>query len=404
MSNIIQQSENKSINQKNRENKKKSEKEIKIENRRKFYSKMSDLKGNGFEGLIQYTISNRFFLEELKVDNLPNINDIIFVNPSFDIKEIRNDILLKLTIEPGSKDNINLKRISFQNEFNKNLFNYFCKQELYNSIYEAPTDYYSTNTEVNNISNNSKKVKEKPKRKMNSKDISELEFDLFMKKIESKKLIDYLNEMQVKKRAFELIKGDEIKEGEFFNLCFEITIQSKDVIKKKIPQLYKFISFFNFMYKMNEFFDNEKYNEEEKSVLSLSKGYFLNKAKIFDFRFKIVILLVCDGIEEDFDELKNDVINLRKEENNNSLKMLQNINENNYNVFLVYYPIYDPKDKIYKILENQQNELNEVKAKLSYITTENKNLKKALNNYQSYIYLKKRIQHKYPFKKIYKLQ
>ena len=61
-----------------------------------------------------------------------------------------------------------------------------------------------------------------------------------MKKIESKKLIDYLNEMNNKKRAFEMIHGDDIKEGEFFNLCFEITIQSKDVIEKK-----KFLNYIN---------------------------------------------------------------------------------------------------------------------------------------------------------------
>lgn len=78
--------------------------------------------------------------------------------------------------------------------------------------------------------------KEKPKNKiMNKKDILEVKFDMLMKTIESKKLIDYINKMILKQRALEMIKGDEIKEGEFINLCFEISIQSKDIIENKIP-------------------------------------------------------------------------------------------------------------------------------------------------------------------------
>lgn len=369
----------------------KSELEIKEDNRKRFNAKMSDIKGHGFEELMQYTISNKFFLEDLRVENLPNINDVIFTNPSFEIKEIRDDILLKLTVEPGSQTEMNIKRIKFQNEFNNNLVEYFGKQEYYNSIYKAPSEYYSTHIDENDISGNSKKPKEKPKNKaINNKDISEVEFNLFMKKIESKKLIDYLNEMNNKKRAFEMIHGDDIKEGEFFNLCFEITIQSKDVIEKKIPQLYKFISFFNFMYKLNEFFDNEKYSDEERSLLSSSKGYFVKKAKIFDFKYKIVILLVCDGIREDFDELQKKIQNLKNEPKNNSFKTLKQINENNYNIFLVYYPIYDPADKIYKMMENLESELKEIKA-------ENKYLKFILN--KSFVYSKKKLTSSYPFKK-----
>ena len=384
-----------------KENKEKSEEDIKAEKGRKFNSKMADLKGRGFEGLIQYTISNRFFLEDLRVQNLPNISDIIFVNSSFDIKEIRDDILLKLTIEPGSKENINLKRIHFQNEFNKNLIDFFKNKKYYNSIYKATTDYYSTNTEANNNSGISRKEKEKPKKKaINNKDISDVEFDLFLKKIESRKLIDYINEMKTKKRAFEMIKGDEIKEGEFYNLCFEITIQSKDVINKKIPQIYKFISFFNFMYKLNEFFENEKYNEEERILLSSCKGYFLKKTKIFDFKYKIVILLVCDGLQEDFAKLQKDIQNLETGPNDNPLKALEKINGNNYNIFLVYYPIYDPCDKIYNMMENLQNELNEVKAELSKIKTENGNLKKFSEKHKNCpVYFKKKILSSYPFKK-----
>ena len=83
------------------------------------------------------------------------------------------------------------------------------------------------------------------------------------------------------------------------------------------------------MYKLNEFFDNEKYSDEERSLLSSSKGYFVKKAKIFDFKYKIVILLVCDGIREDFDELQKKIQNLKNEPKNNSFKTLKQINENN---------------------------------------------------------------------------
>ena len=94
---------------------------------------------------------------------------------------------MKLTVEPGSQTEMNIKRIKFQNEFNNNLVEYFGKQEYYNSIYKAPSEYYSTHTDVNDISGNSKKPKEKPKNKaINTKDISEEESDLFMKKKESK--------------------------------------------------------------------------------------------------------------------------------------------------------------------------------------------------------------------------
>ena len=71
------------------------------------------------------------------------------------------------------------------------------------------------------------------------------------------------------------------------------------------------------MHKLNAFFDNENYNDEERSLLLSSKGYFVKKAKIFDFKYKIVILIVCDGK------------NLKNEPKNNSFKTLEKINENN---------------------------------------------------------------------------
>lgn len=99
------------------------------------------------------------------------------------------------------------------------------------------------------------------------------------------------------------------------------------------------------MSNLNNFLNKEKYNDEEITLL-LNKNYFLNATIIFDFNFKIVFLLVCEGIEEDFLELQNNIQKLKTDSDENSLKSLKKINENSYNIFLVYYPIYDPMDKI----------------------------------------------------------
>ena len=297
-----------------------------------------------------------------------------------------------MIIESGSEENINVKRIKFQSRLNQNLFDYFNRQAYYNKIYMKPTDYHFKYFES---------YQEKPKIKiMNKNDILEVKFDMLMKTIESKKLIDYINKMTLKQRAIEMIKGNEIKEGEFINLCFEISIQSKDAVENKIPQLYKFVSFLNYMGKINEFLNKEKYNDEELSLLLSDKNYFSNATKIIDFNCKIVILLVCEGIEEDFLELKNNIQKLKIDPDENSLKSLKKINENSYNIFLVYYPIYDPMDKIYKMMENLENEINGVKTQLSDISAENKNLKKYIRKYQkSSIYSKKILKSKCSFQK-----
>lgn len=62
--------------------------------------------------------------------------------------------------------------------------------------------------------------------------------DYVVKKIEGQKVIDCFTNLG--ERHKQLIKSFDIKEEEFYNICFEMTINNEDIKKHKIFQLYKY--------------------------------------------------------------------------------------------------------------------------------------------------------------------
>ena len=345
----------------------KKEKERKSKNNNdKSDIKMKEFIGNRFEKMIIHNISKKIFLEDLEVNNFSNINEIVFTNFFLDLKELKDDILFKLDPELDLNKTLNLTKIKIQNKFNINFANYFCNQEDYNKIFIPSSDIYtsSTNMEELDYEDYSKKKEKMKDRKINNKDLTEVESDFFMKNIKGSCLLIYLKEMINNYRAFEMIKGSDLNEKGLYNICFEINVQAKDVIKKKLLQLYKLVSFFNLIYKLNGFFKDNEYDHDEKSLISESKRYFLSKTKFFDFNSKLAIIVVCNGDPYYFFNLKKEIEELRKQENN-SLKKLENINKRNYNIFIIYYPRFQDEklfvDNI--ILRNKVDELqNKIKG------------------------------------------
>ena len=108
-----------------------------------------------------------------------------------------------------------------------------------------------------------------------------------------------------------MIKESELNEKDVYNICFEINVQVKDVIPKKLLQLYKLVSFFNLIYELNSFFNDNEYDHDEKSLISSSKSYFLSKTKFFDFNSKLAIIVVCNGDPYYFFDLKKEIEELR---------------------------------------------------------------------------------------------
>ena len=276
---------------------------------KKYSRKLNKLGGEAFEKMISYKIVHKFFLEDiLRATNAKEIERNFNMEQYLDVKMIKKEILDKLS--PSNNfdlENNNLK-IDYTTQFNKNISQYFNCQDIYNNIYiksenisssgissENSKEYKSdsinpektnlksnkgnfsknsnpknnnfnsntdntTNSNQENENTNSKLSKKK--KNINMKDITELEFDLFLKDVSGKKLLNFINEMDEKKRLIKYKEiernGEVISEDKYYNICIEITVQSDDILTKKIPQLYKSIACFNFLYKTYNYFQEIK--------------------------------------------------------------------------------------------------------------------------------------------------
>ena len=206
--------------------------------------------GDAFETMISYKIVHKFFLEDIGNQNLKENDKNFNTEQYLNIKEIKKEILDKLSPSNLYNSEQNSKKIDYTNTFNNNIVEYFNHQEIYDSICiisesissseissESKKQYKSDSN--NNIYINSENRK---KKNINIKDITELEFDLFLKNIKGNKLLNFIKEMNLKKRLIKYFEKDEIHEDKIYNVCVEITVQSDDILKKKIPKLYKTIS------------------------------------------------------------------------------------------------------------------------------------------------------------------
>lgn len=151
--------------------------------------------------------------------------------------------------------------------------------------------------------------------------------------------------MEKDKRFFCLKQFYEIKQDEKYNISIEITTKTDDIIIKKTSQIFKYIAFFNFLYKLNGLFIGK-----EKLVNDAYK-YFNGKTKFINFKNKLIILTISDG---DF----NEFLTLKKNINQNKNYEINNLNNINlaFNIYMIYYFNYGEIEK--KILDLQiKNEI-----------------------------------------------
>ena len=194
--------------------------------------------------MISYNISKKFFIEDINSDlktKESNFNN----SQELDINEIKIEIFNRLSPNNFSDINDNNIKIKYISDFNTNIAEYFSYQKVYDNIY-IQSDSMSpgiSGSEKEYKSDNNKNVelniKQTIKRKnLNKKDLTQIEFDLCLKGVKGENLLNYLEDLEKKERLIRYIESKSIQKEKNYNVCIEITIDSNDILTKKIPQLY----------------------------------------------------------------------------------------------------------------------------------------------------------------------
>ena len=334
------------------------------------------MRGDAFEYLISYNISRKFFIEDINSDlkmKESNFNN----SQELDINEIKIEIFNKLLPNNFSDVNDNNKKIQYISDFNTNIAEYFSYQKIYDNIYIQSDSMSSgvSSSEKEYKSDNNKNVKlsiRKPvkKKNINKKDLTQIEFDLCLKGVKGENLLNYLEDLDKKERLIRYIENKSIKKEKNYNVCIEITIDSNDILTKKIPQLYKDISCFNFLYKTNNFFNEIK----EKSLVSDSFSYFKEKTKFIDYNNDLIIMTISNGKNNNFKNIEKSIKEKRAEKTDYSITVLDSISSS-YNIYFIFYPKYDDEE-IYKL----SNQIEEQKAKILNMEEEKKKEKQEMTS------------------------
>ena len=326
------------------------------------FTKLNSIYGKAYEFNVSLYISKKLFLEDANF-----INSNLFYNIPFEFESLKNDLLLKL-IPNVKNQTTNKERIEIINNINQDLCKYYSHQDEYNNIYIG-SDSFSSSSD-NSLSSNKKF----------NKNLTEMEFDLFIKNIQGKKLNEFLKEVNEKKNLINIQELYKIEDDKKYNICFEFTYNSNDIIIKKFPQLFKFILFFNFLYKLNKNFTDHYKNLNEINT------FFLNKTKFINFKSKLIIILISNGIYENFEKIKKF---LNAEIYNDYIKKINEINDS-YNIYMIYYSNRDElKEELKEELKNELTKLKleneKIKKNYEEQQKENEKLRDRLEKQQNEI-------------------
>ena len=323
--------------------------------------KMKDYNGKAYESFSCYKLCHKIFLEDIKTIDADNINS----NKEFELDEIIKEIITR-------GYNLEYKDI---NEFGK----------IQNQLYNEYTKLKKVNKKLSEILKLSKKAKNKSgesssefeseksekseKNEKNEKNeqintIKKMEFDLVLKDINGKYINNYLE--KIKDDNYQYINSFKIENTQKYNLCFEITFSSKDVLSKKIPQVLKYAVFLNFLYNTNDILKslakqkNQVLNENKQ--LESLKNFFNDKFKFIDLTKKTLLFIVSNGDKKDFEDM------IKSLKNPKDILLLDDLNKEcskKYNLYL-NYSSFDPeklKDEIInsinKIEEDNKNQIKE---------------------------------------------
>ena len=343
-------------NEEDEEKKQEERKDAYIQKKKeKLSKKLRHLGGVAFESRFSYDITKKYFIEDFnKVDKDLNFGLDFCHSKELDIEKIKVELLTKLSPNENDEFDQNQNKLNILNEFCINLNNYYNLTDTYNSIYYSSESYssgYSSFDKKENKINTSKENKVN-----NKKPLSKLEFDLILKNISGEKIIFFLKEMKEKNRLLIFKEIKDLNEKKRYNICIELTVDSADIISKKIPQLYKTISCMNFLYQTNSNF------QRNSDVISDSYGYFIKTTDFINYTLDLIILTISNGKYEKFKTIEEETTKFRNTMVDSPIKKLDDLNKN-YNIYMIFFPQYKDEEieKLNSKIEQQQKEMNELK-------------------------------------------
>ena len=329
---------------------------------------MKDYNGKAYESFSCYKLCHKIFLEDIKTIDADNINS----NKEFELDEIIKEIITR-------GYNLEYKDI---NEFGK----------IQNQLYNEYTKLKKVNKKLSEILKLSKKAKtksgesssefesEKNEKNEQINTIKKMEFDLVLKDINGKYINNYLK--KIKDDNYQYINSFKIENTQKYNLCFEITFSSKDVLSKKIPQVLKYAVFLNFLYNTNDILitlseQKNKVLNENKQLESL-KNFFNDKFKFIDLTKKTLLFIVSNGDKKDFEDM------IKSLKNPKDILLLDDLNKEcskKYNLYLNYSP-FDPeklKDEIINSINKKEEDNKNQIEEENISKTNSKEFKKILD-------------------------
>ena len=260
----------------------------------------------------------------------PKNKEYINSNKELIIDEIMLEII-KAGVTPGYNDKKHFQIIQDK------LYDSYMKFKNYDNNYNKIIKDYESSSGYDSGDNNAR-----------NKSMKKIEFDMVLRNVKGAKVNRYLSQEEI----FKYIKSFEINNEEEYNLCFEVTISTGDVLIKKIPQVYKYAIWLNFLYGIFDIINGlakvnkqGKDNIDDQKAFDELKKFFKSKFKFLDMTKKTIIIVVSNGKKEDFEDLKESLGN-EQPELVDSLK-----NEcKKYNLFFNFLP-FNPEIK--KEIENK---------------------------------------------------
>jgi hypothetical protein len=233
--------------------------------------------------------------------------------------------------------------------------------EVKSKIEKCLNSFLAKNKEVQkNFSDSEITTDEEQSEKEKKKTLKHIEMDYVVKRINGKKINDCFKNLG--DRNIEFLKSFEIKDNEYYNICFEMTVQNDDIKSKKIFQLYKYASWINLLHEITNLIINA-----DKDVQPIF-NQLLNKIKreysFLDYKCKTILIIVCNGNKEKFNSLQESI----NDEKNQTkfLKQLTEESKNKLNLYIDYYSFqYDDNLEINNLYQKEKEE--RAKEKNEYI-------------------------------------
>ena len=382
-----------------------------------YSKKLGKLGGEAYKNMISYNISKKFYLEDIK-SSFEKKSRHINTNKSLDINKLKDEIILKLLPSNKVIEKENIKRgktiagfldklnqfYSYKPHFGK-IYKSVEKIDSKNSITKIPLINFSdsenkkmnlnkpessfkkiksdSNSEANTLSSNSNiRIKSCSENKGKNikkkyKNIKELESNLFLKNVKGSKLKEYINEMKNNDRLFIYDKISQIKKDSYYNVCCEITVNTKDIINIKIQQIFKNIEYIKFLYEVYKYLKNER--TKKRNVASEVSQFFGKETNFINFINETVFITLSSGNIDSFKELKNE-LKIGNGLSSKSVDIFDNLKEK-YNLYMIYYPNHYPNYGD-KEIYNLHKRLDKQEEKIDSLTKLVKELQNQINNIQ----------------------